>query len=354
MLNKVKQAEVAPEDGKERPLPTAPQRILKSSLKTGFKVALAFGLIYWMIQKGALDFAVFSRIATPSVIAACALMVFLQLFINNYRWLILLRGQGLQSSMRQTLPLTFIGLFFNFVMPGGVGGDVLKGYYLLQDHPRQKFAAAVSILVDRLIGFFVMIGTAFFALLLNWEAVSQVPQLRSVALATSFFFLGFILFFGFALSRRLGRRIFDGQFGRFVFAKLPGGSHFRRFYEQVHSYRDNPHAFFVATLLSVLTQLPMVGFVYIVALSMDVTGIPMTVYFFLVPVGTVVTALPISPAGIGVGQAAFYFLFSLYLGASSQLGPTAATLMQAINFCWGLLGAFFYLHRKKPALPAEG
>jgi len=330
-----------------------PRQFIKASLKTAFKVAFAFGLIFWMIQKGALDLRVFGRLATPSVIAACAFMVFLQLFINNYRWLILLRGQGLQTNVRQTLPLTFIGLFFNFVMPGGVGGDVLKGYYLLQDHPRQRFAGAVSILVDRLVGFFVMIGTAFFALLFNWDSVSRSQELRSVSLATSLLFLCFILFFSLALSRRLGRKVFDGSFGRLIFEKLPGGSHLRRFYEQVHSYRDNPRAFFMATFLSVITQLPMVGFVYIVAISMGITEIPLTVYFFLVPVGTVVTALPISPAGIGVGQAAFYFLFSLYLGTSSQLGPTAATLMQAINFCWGLLGAFFYLHRKKPAVPAE-
>lgn len=353
MLNKVKQAEAANEDGKGKPLPKAPNQFIKASLKTAFKVAFAFGLIFWMIQKGALDFSVFTRIATPSVIAACAVMVFLQLFINNYRWLILLRGQGLKSSVRQTLPLSFIGLFFNFVMPGGVGGDVFKGYYLFQDHPQQRFAGAVSILVDRLVGFFVMIGTAFFAILFNWEAVSRVRELRSVSLATGILFLCFILFFGLALSRRMGRRVFDGKLGRLVFDKLPGGSHLRRFYDQVHSYRKNPQAFFNATILSVFSQLPMVGFVYVVARSMGVNEIPLTIYFFLVPVGTVVTALPISPAGIGVGQAAFYFLFSLYLGTSSQLGPTAATLIQVMNFCWGLVGAYFYLHRKKPVVPAE-
>ena len=62
----------------------------------------------------------------------------------------------------------------------------------------------------------------------------------------------------------------------------------------------------------------MVGFVYAIAQAMGETTIPISAYFFLVPVGTVVQALPISPAGIGVGQAAFFFLFNHYLGAAQR------------------------------------
>lgn len=361
MPNKVKQAKAesirgsaSGTESSQGTAATSQRNSFKNLVKTLLKVAFAVGLISWMIHKGALDFGVFAKIATPSLIALCAAMIFLQLFINNYRWLILMRGQGLRSSVGYTLPLTFIGLFFNFVMPGGVGGDVLKGYYLVLDHPRQKFASAVSIFMDRLVGFFVMIATAFIALFFNWEAVSRSQELRSVSLATGALFCCFVVFFALALSRRLGRVVFEGGLGRLVFEKIPGGGHLRRFYDQVHAYRSDPKAFFIATFLSGLTQIPSVGFVYLVATSMGVTDIPLSVYFFLVPVGTVVTALPISPAGIGVGQAAFYFLFSLYLGKSSQLGPTAITLMQVLNFCWGLVGAYFYLHRKKPVVPVEG
>jgi hypothetical protein len=67
-------------------------------------------------------------------------------------------------------------------------------------------------------------------------------------------------------------------------------------------------------------------------------------------IGIIVQALPISPAGIGVGQAAFFFLFNLSLGKESQLGPTAITMIQIMQFMWGLVGAYFYLQRKKPGL----
>ena len=353
MANKVKQETALDSEGLEGDGGATTARSYKTTLQTVLKIAFAAGLIYWMIHKGALDLNSFAKIASPALITTCMLILLAQFVINNYRWLILLRAQGLASSARYTLPLTFIGLFFNFVMPGGVGGDVVKGYYLLQDHPRQRFAGAISILVDRLVGFFVMVGTAFIALFFNWDSVSHSRELQSVSLAVTALFGGFVLFFTLALSRRLGRQVFDTWFGHLLFEKMPGGRKIRRIYDQVHAYRNEPKAILYSIFLSLLTQLPTVGFVYAVALAMGITEIPLAVFFFLVPVGVVVMAMPISPAGIGVGQAAFYFLFSLYLGKPSQLGPTAVTLMQVLNFIWGLVGAYFYLHRKKPAIAAE-
>lgn len=325
-----------------------PQR-LKSLLQLFLKVGFAGALIYWMISKGHLDLRVIANLATPALVAFCLICVFAQVFVNNYRWLLLMRAQGIDSDIRHSLPLSFIGMFFNFVMPGGVGGDVIKGYYLLQDFPRRKVAAAVSIFMDRMVGFFIMITTAFLAVFFNWEQVSHSRELQSIAAGVSLLFMGFVVFFTLALSRRLGRRIFQAWgVGEAFLDKFPGGGKLRQIYDVVHGFRKEPRYFFWACLLSAGNQILFVTFVVAIGWAMGVREIPLMVYFFLVPVGTVVMALPISPAGIGVGQAAFYFLFSLYLGKQSQIGPTAVTVMQVTNFVLGLVGAVFYLSRKKP------
>lgn len=322
---------------------------LKSALQVILKVGFAGGLIYWMINKGVLDLRAIVSLATPPLVVFCLICVFTAIFINNYRWVLLMRAQGIQSDIRHSLPLSFIGMFFNFVMPGGVGGDVIKGYYLLQDFPSRKVAAAVSIFMDRMVGFFIMILTAFLAVFFNWNEVSHSRELQSVAAGVSILFIGFIGFFTLALSRRLGQRVFQTWgLGELIFVKLPGGDKLRRIYDVVHAFRKEPKYFFWACLLSVCNQVLLVAFTLAVGWAMGIRDIPLMVYFFLVPVGTVVMALPISPAGIGVGQAAFYFLFSLYLGKQSQLGPTSVTMMQATNFAMGLVGAIFYLSRKKP------
>lgn len=318
-------------------------------LKTFGKIAFAVGLIYWMIATDKLDLKAFVALATPGLVTFCMTCAFLQIFVNNYRWMLLMHAQGLPATLRQSLPLSFIGMFFNFVMPGGVGGDVVKGYYLLQDYPQKKFAAAISIFMDRMVGFFIMIATAFMAVFFNWGSVSHSPELQSVAVGVALLFVAFVVFFTLALSRRIGRSLLSSSVGRIVFEKMPGGPSVRRIYEVVHTYRSHTRLFFSAMLLSLVNQLLLVAFVVGVAMAMKVDSIPLAVYFFLVPLGIVVMALPISPAGIGVGQAAFYFLFSLYLGKSSQLGPMSVTIIQVTSFLWGLLGAFFYLNRKRPA-----
>lgn len=322
---------------------------LKQATTTVAKVGFAAGLIYWMIKNGALDFDVFIKLASPTLIAIGIVWSISQIVINNYRWLALMRGQGFDSSTSRTLPLSFIGMFFNFFMPGGVGGDVVKGYYLLQEHPRKKFAGAVSIFMDRVMGFFAMIGMAFLALFFNWSAVEHSRELQGVAYGVSALFLGFLVFFFLSLSRVLQRE----RISKVLFEKIPGGSKVRVIYDALHSYRKAPGALVSAALLSAVNIMLMVGFVYGIAQATGVSNIPFAVFCFLVPIGVVVTALPISPAGIGVGQAAFYFLFNLYLGKESQLGPTAITSMQIMQFLTGLIGAFFYLNRKKPQLVAQ-
>jgi uncharacterized protein (TIRG00374 family) len=319
-------------------------KLRNTIVKNVLKIAFAVGLIYWMVREGALDLDTFSKIATPGLVVFCATCVFLQIYFNNFRWMALLRGQEFKTSVAKTLPLSFIGMFFNFAMPGGVGGDVVKGYYLLQDYPHKKFAGALTIFMDRLMGFFVMIGTAFIAIFFNWSKVDHSPELKSVAVGVALLFAAFLTFFFLSLSKVLQ----NAHINRIIFEKLPGGRKIRVVYDALHSYRKSPRALIAAALLSCVNQFLVVALVVAIARAMNVTTIPLSVFFFLVPVGTVVQALPIAPAGIGVGQAAFFFLFKFYLGEESQLGPTAATFAQLLSFAWGLLGAFFYLRRKNP------
>ncbi len=318
-------------------------RAFASAFKTFLKIAIAGLLIYWMIHKGALDFGTFAKLATVPLTLGCGLAVFAGVIINNWRWLILLRGQGFKTSIAETLPLSFIGMFFNFFMPGGVGGDVVKGYYLLQDHPQQRVAGAVSIFMDRVVGFFMMVATAFIAIFFNLETVSASPQLRAISFGVVFFFVAFLLFFAICFSNVLK----NPMLAKLVFHKLPGGHLFKQIYEILHSYRKSPMSLFHACWISLFSQGASVILVMMVGHAMQVE-LPASVYLFLVPIGLVAQALPVAPAGIGVGQAAFFFLFNLFLKGESQLGPIAVTTSQIMSFGIGVIGAFFYLRRKSP------
>ena len=60
---------------------------------------------------------------------------------------------------------TAIGLFFNIVVPGLTGGDLVKAVLAARDHPERKAAAMISVLVDRLIGVLVLVLLGAVAIL---------------------------------------------------------------------------------------------------------------------------------------------------------------------------------------------
>ncbi len=58
------------------------------------------------------------------------------------------------------------------------------------------------------------------------------------------------------------------------------------------------------------------------------------------------TALRVSPAGIGVGQAAFFTLFRMVPGATPELGSNACTVYQSVMVLVFLTGFYPYLAYK--------
>jgi uncharacterized protein (TIRG00374 family) len=317
---------------------------LKTFITTLLKVGITGGLVYWLIHTGKLDLAQVWRLREPTTLITGLFLVYAGIFINNYRWQLLLRGQGLPVHMGSTLPLTHIGMFFNFAMPGGVGGDVFKGYYLVQDFPDRRLVAATSVLMDRLIGFYVMTGLGVAALLFDLDQVSQKPKVAILMLIIVGLFLAFTLFFSFALSKRVSRKLRLHHY----LPKLPAGRTILKLYDVVHSYRNDLHGFFYCCGLSVVSQLFSLAVFMFFGHMLGGENIPWQIYALVVPVGLIATALPISIAGIGVGQTVFAQLFAWNLGYETPVAGAIITAYQVITFLFGLTGIYFYLRRDRP------
>ena len=74
-------------------------------------------------------------------------------------------------------------------------------------------------------------------------------------------------------------------------------------------------------------------------------------YGVLTPLGLLANALPIAPSGLGVGEAAFEYL---YHQVGSSFGGEIIALLRLMSIFWGLVGLPFYLLVKKnPASELE-
>ena len=131
------------------------------------KIVLAIGLIYWLVHRGTLDLQAMKVIFTPVYLVSCFGLMLVMMLLGHLRWFFLLRSRSFAVSFWHTLPLTFIGLFFNFTMPGSVGGDFVKGYYVTRDHPQRKMEAAVTVMMDRIVGLFAMMVMAVVSIVFS-------------------------------------------------------------------------------------------------------------------------------------------------------------------------------------------
>lgn len=226
-------------------------------------------------------------------------------------------------------------------MPGGVGGDVVKGFYIIKDHPQNRMGAGISVLLDRVLGLYAMIIMALFALILNFKDVLLSSQLLLIFKATLVLFIVFNIAVVLALSSRFN------QWGWKSF--LEGSAIGRKLisaYNAVHYYSHNLKTLVKAIVLSLMAQTIAVIIMWQIGGVLSFESVSWKQYLSVVPLGFMVTAIPISPAGVGVGQMAFYFLFNLYLGYESQVGPSVITGFQLLNFLLGLFGIIFFIQRK--------
>lgn len=302
------------------------------------------GLIFWIVKRGGLDLEALKVALEPRAFAIFTLLVFLQILMANARWLVLLRGQGFNATTKQTLPLTLMGIFFNYAMPGSVGGDIIKGYYLAQEFPERKLGAGVSVFMDRLIGFFIMVFSGSVVVLAFRDQLEHDPRLVAIANGTLLITFVFIVVLGVSLSRRLQTPI---RFFANFLAKAPGRKQIEQIYRAMHSYRYRVRELIYALLFSTINQGLLIAFFYYAAQLLGETDIPISAFWFCIPVGLVAMAVPISPAGVGVGQAVFFFLFQATLGRPAQVGSVGITLLQLFQFLFAIVGAFFYLKRGK-------
>ena len=96
------------------------------------KFLLAGGLIYWLVNSEKLNLlqtAVFWDKKGFFLIYIFPALFFC-MFIQSFRWWLILRCFSISISYSLSFWLTWIGNFFNTVLPGLVSGDILKGIYL--------------------------------------------------------------------------------------------------------------------------------------------------------------------------------------------------------------------------------
>ncbi len=324
---------------------------IKKYLGTLFKILIAFGIIFWLVKQDKFNVSQLKSFLVWDFLVIALIATGINLFLVSERWRLLLSTQNAHPKPAELYKLTLIGIFFNFAMPGGVGGDVVKAFYFYKDHPKSKAIAISSVFVDRLLGLYTIIFMALGAMIYDLNHVMRLEVLRNL-----FYFFGLIFVsFNFGLFFLFSKNPKICKFVLAVISKLPLKEKFEKLYTSGQLYGSQGPLLGKVFFLSLLSQTCAIFIMYLIGHYSNVGAeVALGTYFLVTPIGFMATAIPISPAGVGVGQAAFYFLFNLYLGHTTELGPIAITVFQVLSLFFGIIGAYFYLvkSRKKDTLDA--
>ncbi len=313
----------------------------KSILTLLAKVCVATGLVLFMVKSGHLDLGViWSLMTLPNIVLALSLGG-LNTLLAAWRWIILLKARGFKIPFVYGISLYLIGMLFNYALPGAVSGDLVRGYYLVQDYPGRKMDAVLSVLIDRVLGLYSFFILTLVAIVCDFEFVLNHEKIRWIAGLCILIFVGMTGFFVLSFSARLYR--LSGL--DFIVSRI-GPLH--RLMQGFQRFGDDRKTLAVSIFVSVLAQLICMLFFYQLGVMLHEPDVTWQAILFAVPMGFVVTAIPIAPAGVGVGQVAFLYLFQAYMNKTSQFGALSITAYQLTIAAWAVMGVFFYLRRRHP------
>ena len=315
----------------------------RDKIKLILKTLLGVLLFYYVLRSKMIDFELLQSVLFHpfNLIIALVFLLF-SAVCCTIRWHLLVEAQGLSLSLRNLFSLTMIGSFFNTFMPGSVGGDLIKAWYVAGREPQRRTRAVFTVLLDRLIGLSVIIFYSAFTLVFYQEWLAGKPQLQLLALSlwafTSLSFLfGFVFFLPHLWRAAFFQRALQSARRVQSIAKL---------LDAALLYQSARRNIFKAILLSVLGILGLILLYYIQGTTL---GVPLSLpqYFFIVPVALTVSAIPLLPGGIGTGQVAFFTLFQWIGAPDPNQGSTLCTLVQVYTILFNCFGAVFYLKFKR-------
>jgi uncharacterized membrane protein YbhN (UPF0104 family) len=174
---------------------------------TLLKIAVTVGGLIFILTQIDLGDAVAQLLRADLRWAAAALLLVMSsLVLRAYRWLLLLRGLGVNLPFARLVRLYFTGHFFNAFLPTGFGGDVVRILEVARHVPGD--VAAGTVLLDRLTGLLMLFVLALVALPFRPE--SFPPQQAAVVLAVAL------------VGLLAGAALLDGRLLRAAGRFLPG------------------------------------------------------------------------------------------------------------------------------------
>lgn len=312
-------------------------RMKRSSAFKLLRMVVSAGIILYLVMKldlGQIGMHLKSLKLVPLLLAAAA--DFLMICTNSLRWKVLLKAKGIALSLPRLIYYYLVGIFFSAFLPTSVGGDFARVVGVATASGRRADTFA-SVVVERLMGFFVLIPICLIAIPFVSGSIEDIRPLLVIGVAGLLIFLAAYL----VLLRPVARRIsmlFDPLFN--IFSRFRIREKLEKAYEAIVTYRGSRGAVVGGFALSVSSRLLWVLGCYFVARAFSLE-ISFATLLVVVPVVELARAIPISLSGIGVREAAFVALLGQF-GVGENIAFAYGLVVYFVFFVFSIIGGVLY------------
>lgn len=326
------------------------KRTLINLAKYGVSFAIVAYLVYdaqrdktfATIRDSPKDWRLFALAWAACMAAACLTFV---------RWFYLVRALALPFRMSDAFRLGFLGYLLNFVSLGNVGGDLFKAVFIAREQKGKRAEAVATVVVDRVIGLYVLFVVAAAAILVTGLLGSDIEEVRVISRVTILctvlgaVFIGALLIPGVTQGRMSALLSGLPRVG-YIFGRLLGA---------IRMYRARLGVIALACAISVVVHILNTVGIYLVARGLpgDVPSLGM--HFIIVSLGMVAGALPLPLSGFGAFEGALDFLYRAVTGGAETpraQGLVVAFGYRAITIVIALVGVCFYLRSRRDVAAA--
>lgn len=242
-------------------------------------------------------------VQSPLILGATiATWVLATVTFSTLRWRLLLRASGVTVAFPRAAALQSMGFFFNSVVPGNVGGDVMKNLYVLPGRGAHLFVIVIG---ERLIGLVALIWVGCLAVLASAPHLAGDGRLLPPCVALLVLTAGTCLlpwFISF-LTRFVG----SNSGVRWGVLRRPLESAVASLQVFGGKRAELRGAFFLSFAIHATNLV----YFFLVARELGNPGADLARVALVYPLGMLTVVLPISLSGLGVGHIAFEQLFAL-------------------------------------------
>jgi uncharacterized membrane protein YbhN (UPF0104 family) len=297
-------------DTETLPIPKTWKDTLWSATKLVLKIVVTSALLYYVFTKVPFNEVKYKLLhANYWWMGAAVIVFFLSSIVSSWRLLSFFKSIGLRLDPKFNFRLYLLGMFYNFLLPGGIGGDGYKIYLLNKNYKLPAKKVFWAILFDRLSGLWA-IGLIIVAL------VIFVPQVElHIAIPGAIFLAGTVVYY-------------------FVAHKF---------------FKEYTNNFFQGHAIAIMVQSLQVLTIIMVLLGQGFNG-KFAPYLLSFLISALAAVVPISLGGAGAREAIFTQL-SVPFHMNVALAVFLSISFYIISLIVSLLGVYYVL---RPSRLQEG